>query len=309
MAAVSRARDRGQLLLVTGFSIAVILVALVLLLNTVIYTENLATRGIDSGAGDAVEYRAIVVGSVEELIERENERYGEGPPPNESVRNGIGTIDAALAERYLARGTIAAVQVDEITVDEASPRIWRNESGNFTAGGDAEWTVAENATAIDRFDITVESIEPFNETADNERLRVVIEDSESDPWTLQINATEESTFEVQVDGSNTTTYENESLEIDLVDGTISDGTTTDEIDPAPPTSAGTIRFENGDTTTGTFELHVDGTEGQKVTEYDGGFEAGPYYAYPVESVDLALYYETDDVRFSTEETIDPEGGS
>ncbi len=309
MAAVSRARDRGQLLLVTGLSIAVILVALVLLLNTVIYTENLATRGIDSGAGDAVEYRATVVGSVEELIERENERYGEGPTPNQSVRGGIETIDAALAERYLARGTIAAVQVDGITVDEGSPRIWQNESGSFTAGGDAEWTVAENATAIDRFDITVESIEPFNETADNERLRVVIEDSESDPWTLQINATEESTFEVQVDGSNTSTYENESLEIDLVDGTINNETVFDGISSAP-TSADAIRFENGDTTTGTFELHVDGTPDERnLTEYDGGSEAGPYYAYPVESVDLRLYYETDDVRFSTEETIDPEGGS
>ncbi|MFC7080626.1 DUF7261 family protein [Halorussus caseinilyticus] len=38
-------RDRGQLILVTGLAIAVMLVALVLLLNTVIYTQNLATRG------------------------------------------------------------------------------------------------------------------------------------------------------------------------------------------------------------------------------------------------------------------------
>ncbi|MCL7418278.1 MAG: hypothetical protein M8354_10625, partial [Halalkalicoccus sp.] len=65
--------DRGQLILVTGVTIAVILVALVVLLNTVIYTENLATRGIDSGADDALEYRATVVGSVGELIEYENE--------------------------------------------------------------------------------------------------------------------------------------------------------------------------------------------------------------------------------------------
>lgn len=303
-----RPRDRGQLILVAGLTVAMILVMLVLLLNTVIYTENLATRGIDSGTGDAIEYRATVVGSVGELIEQENEQYDEGYPPDEGVVEGIATINGNLSDRHLTRGTVAEVSGYEVNVDNESPIIWQNESGNFTANETSNWTVAENATAIDRFDITVASAESFNETPDNERLRVVIEDSESDPWTLQINATNESEFEVQVNDSNTLTYGNESLEIDLVNGTVSNGTATESIDPAP-TSADTIRYENGNTTTGTFELHVNGTEGEEVTEYDGGSGGDPYYTYPVESVDLTLYYETDELRYVTEERIVPEGES
>lgn len=45
MAALNRPKtDRGQLMLATGLTIAAVLVALIVLLNTVIYTENLATR-------------------------------------------------------------------------------------------------------------------------------------------------------------------------------------------------------------------------------------------------------------------------
>jgi hypothetical protein len=318
MAALNRSRDRGQLILVTGFTIAVLLVALVLLLNTVIYTENLATRGIDSGADDAVEYRATVVGSVGELIEYENERYDERDPPNESVRNGIDTIDENLSDRYLLRGTIAEIGGYEIDVDDGSPRIWQpeseqngseqNESGNLTAGGESDWTVATNVTDIERFSITVDSIDNWSNDTDDRRLRIVVDDSESDPWTLQINTTPESQFDVRVNGSNTSTYENAPLEIDLVDGTISDGTTSENI-TSVPTTADTITYENGNTTTGTFELHVDGTPGGQVTRYGNPSGDTPYYTYPVESVGLTLYYETDTVRFVTEERIDRGGES
>jgi hypothetical protein len=128
MVAVIRSRDRGQLILVAGLTVTVILVMLVLLLNTVIYTENLATRGIDSGAGDAIEYRATVVGSVEELIERENEHYYAGNPPEVGVEMGVGMIDETLSERHLERGTVAETRVVSVLVDEDSPRIWQNES-------------------------------------------------------------------------------------------------------------------------------------------------------------------------------------
>ena len=57
-------RDRAQLMLVTALALAVVLVVLVLLVNTAIYTENLATRGVDVGADDALEHRAAVVDGV-----------------------------------------------------------------------------------------------------------------------------------------------------------------------------------------------------------------------------------------------------
>lgn len=53
--------DRAQLILVSGLTIAVTLLVLVVLLNTVIYTENVASRGMDSGVGDARSIHETIV--------------------------------------------------------------------------------------------------------------------------------------------------------------------------------------------------------------------------------------------------------
>lgn len=50
-------RERGQLVLLSGLLLATSLVALVLILNSAIYTENLATRNDGVPATDAIEYR------------------------------------------------------------------------------------------------------------------------------------------------------------------------------------------------------------------------------------------------------------
>jgi hypothetical protein len=304
MALVSRSRDRGQLILVTGLTIAVILIMLVLLLNTVIYTENLATRGIDSGGGDAIEYRAIVVGSVGELIERENERYDGGHPPEQGVEAGIGEIDETLSERHLYRGTIAEVSSYEVEVDESSPRIWQHESTELTdSDGEADWTVMTSIDDIEHFILTIDSIDEWvnsENEGDNDRLHIIVDDGE---WILEVRANEDSDFEVVVNGESET-YDTDSLGIDLIEGEISyNNGETDDIDSIP-LDRGPIEFENGDTTTGTFEIRADGdlNEGN-LTAYDGGDEEDPYYTYPVESVDLTIHYETSELQFVTEETV------
>lgn len=305
MAVVTRSRDRGQLILVAGLTVAVILVMLVLLLNTVIYTENLATRGIDSEAGDAIEYRATVVGSVEELIERENEHYDEGHPPEVGVKVGIEEVDRMLSERHLERGTIAEVRSSQTQTDVSSPRIWQNESSTLTAnGGESDWTVVTTVTDTGLFVLTVDSIDAWVNGGDNERLRIVVDDPETESsWILKINASDSAAYEVIVNDSEPLSYQTDSLEIDLVSGTINENP-----EFSPPPESGTIGFRNGDTTTGTFELHATGTASESdLTEYDGGSGGDPYYTYPVASVDLRIHYETSELRFATEETIVPEG--
>jgi hypothetical protein len=313
MAAVIRSRDRGQLILVAGLTVAVILVMLVLLLNTVIYTENLATRGIDSGAGDAIEYRATVVGSVEELVERENEHYDAGDPPEVGVEVGVGMIDETLSERYLGRSTIAEVRSFNVVADESSPRIWQNESRVLTdAEGRSDWTVMTEATEFDRFEMTVT---PDEYTENEAPFRIDVDD-----WSMEIDVVEvtvgeegntvtEERIVVTIEGEETSIHQYEPgaapLEIDLAGGSIEadNGSEHDEIEPPTP-DRDPLRYENGDRVTGTFELHATGTQnGSDLTEYDGGSSEGPYYTYTVESVDLTIHYETSQLRFVTEETV------
>lgn len=318
MAVVTRSRDRGQLILVAGLTVAVILVVLVLLLNTVIYTENLATRGIDSGAGDAIEYRSTVVGSVEELIERENEHYDEGRPPADGVETGIEEIDGTLSERHLERGTIAEIRSSQIRTDESSPRIWQNDSGAFTdAAGGAGWTVMTEATEFERFVMTAtpdeytENSEPFRIdiggwSMEIEVIEVEVQDEEG-------NTVIEERIVVTVEGEELSIYEygyeEAPLRIDLVEGSIETDGGSEDNDIETPTPGGDeLRYTNGDRVVGTFELHATGTASESdLTEYDGGSGGDPYYTYPVASVDLGIHYETSELRFATEETIVPEG--
>jgi hypothetical protein len=303
-----RPRDRGQLILVTGLTIAVILVMLVLLLNTVIYTENLATRGIDSGSGDAVEYRATVAGSVGELIERENEHYDEGHPPVVAVDTGLETIDEHLQERGLYRGTIAEIDDDEEDISEGDPIVWQSESNEFDSG-----TIITGNDSIEEFTLVIESVEVSEENGEEETFHLIMDD-----WSMEIKILEEGSNEwrviIEEDSGESTTedYNTEQLEVNIVNDTIEvdNQTEPDSIEPSPPESAEAINYENGDLVTGTFELRTDGepndgnlTKYEDEEEHYGNPEHEPYYTYPVESVDLVLHYETSELRFVTRETI------
>lgn len=312
MAALNRpGTDRGQLILVTGLTIAVILVALVVLLNTVIYTENLATRGVDAGGGDAIEYRATVVGSVSELIAEENAHYDEEEPPVDGIETGIETIDETLSERHLTRGAVAETRVKDggNSVTNGSAIIWQTDDRGFINNEETDnWTVATDVTDTERFVLTVDSVNPA--AGNEEPFRLVMDD-----WSMEIEvAGENETDGVNVtikNASTTAIYEYGTdempLEVDLVDGTIesSDPTELRTIDPVPPSSVSQIGYENGDRATGTFELRSDGTpDGTNLTEYDGRDGSDPYYTHTVERVDLVIHYETTELRYTTEATVE-----
>lgn len=70
--------DRGQLILITGLVIAVVLVGTVMILNTAIYTENLATRDTGDDTSEAIEFRNVVIDGTREILGNENETDPEG---------------------------------------------------------------------------------------------------------------------------------------------------------------------------------------------------------------------------------------
>jgi hypothetical protein len=107
--------DRGQLLLVAGLVMAVSLVTLVVLLNATIYSENVATRGIESADGEALEVRAAAVGGTGELIDATN-RAGptDHADATESVASGVEDLDAEMARSYAERGGVAHLELSSV---------------------------------------------------------------------------------------------------------------------------------------------------------------------------------------------------
>lgn len=111
--------DRGQLLLVAGLVMAVSLVVLVVLLNSTIYSENVATRGIESADGEALEVRATAVGGTGELLDATNRAGPAGyDEAAETVRDGIADLDQEMARSYAERGGVARVEL--VAIDNGS---------------------------------------------------------------------------------------------------------------------------------------------------------------------------------------------
>ncbi|GAA0195116.1 DUF7261 family protein [Halobaculum roseum] len=138
---------RGQLVLVAGFALAIVLVALVLLANTAIFTENLATRDNGVGERDVLGYRSSVVDGAGGIVDRENTaEYDDREPLEENVTAGLAALDSQLRESAARRAASARADVDAATYTNGSlvrqngtaddPRQFTNVSD------DADWTVA-----------------------------------------------------------------------------------------------------------------------------------------------------------------------
>ena len=142
--------DRGQMILMAGVLLAIIFVALALLVNAAIYTDNVATRGGDS-ASEALEYQNGVTGSVGELIDAEN-ADGEHANVNEietAVEAGTDKIDETHKGYHLRRGAGTTTSLDTATFEEGR-YLSETSTTRFT-----DWTA--NASAVRGFVIDLDT--------------------------------------------------------------------------------------------------------------------------------------------------------
>ena len=160
----AEAGDRGQMILVTGIVLAVLFVALALLVNAAIYTDNVATRGGDS-AGEALEYQAGVVDSVSALLAAEHATEDDTMP--DDIEPAIETIGDRQLEYHLGRGAGTETSVGAIREGRLIREDGVEEFANWQA----------DASAVGRFGMDLDPDhmtdgEPFGIDLDGTELRV-----------------------------------------------------------------------------------------------------------------------------------------
>lgn len=180
-------RDRAQLMLIAGLGLAALLVMLALVLNAVIYTENVASR--DAEARDSLEvlrYEHDAVATTHELLIAENE-----PGTNKThtsiranVTRQLGTWSNATAQHAARDAAVVSVSLNESASVDGTRIVQTTERNLTNAGGTPGWSPLTDATAISRFVMTI----------DREDLVTV---TESDP-SLQ-NLTDQNVFSVTVE--------------------------------------------------------------------------------------------------------------
>lgn len=313
MASLSTIRrdDRGQLLLVGAFILAVLLVALAVVLNAAVYTETYAARGNDRvDVSDTVQYRADTERALTGVVASVNENATASRNDTEAtLRAGVTDWDAVSARQQAATGRATSVAIENVTVQTNVSQT--NGSLSFTnASDESNWGLFQTVDSTQTFAISVNStattVDASNVTnltvLEGEAFHVEIKNSTGTSWQVFVfqspwNASD-ATVVVHSDGSFTTYDVSQSgidtVEIDLVAGTV-DGVDDPTLAPIDVRS---VTFENGDRAAGTYEIVVD-DDVVNTSDYTLTPADGPTARAVVTAVDVTLRYEMPNLEYET----------
>ena len=246
---VPRERDRGQLILVAAFLLAVLFVGLAVVVNSAIFTENLATRSENVDANEALQYSHSVEQAVGSMLATAN-LNNEGQQSFDDLED---EITDALENASIYTGTQQVEYGSGVSVDltgtEDGIRIFQNDGTNFT-GNDSEedWTVAEDVDRTRAF-----TLELGDEPSGDFVVEANDTSTRNPEWVMTVD---DEKLTVTADGGAETTCAIDSypIEIHVTDATI-DGS------PCP----GLVDTEDGNPRH--FAVGIDGS-------YDIEFEGG-----------------------------------
>ncbi|MFH5799058.1 hypothetical protein [Haladaptatus sp. CMAA 1911] len=292
-----RGDDRGQLILVGAVVIAIALVGVVVVLNSVLYTENVANREPISSTRDARDAHALVREDIGSLVRRVDyeERYDSPNAVRTAVNASVAEYGTLIGLR-LSRRSPASLNLT--VVDETvGTGIEQDPGGNFTNATDASnWTVARNAD-VRRFVATVNRSSLSTDA--NASFAVTTTDGSAN-WTLSLYRNG-SDVVVRTNGSSIPTAScnvtADRLRIDFRNGTASGCSFTfaDGVGDGYD-----VTYRNGANASGNYSILLNGTDATIPSEsVHTDFDASPYRTYVVYDVSVRLTYATPELTYRT----------
>ncbi|WP_332898684.1 DUF7261 family protein [Haladaptatus sp. CMSO5] len=307
--------ERGQIILVVGLVLAVMFVALALLLNTAIYTENLATRSDNSVSGTAGEFNRDAITEVQKSISYANQNNNPSDSDLElSVQSSVDDWEFLAARHYARNGQSVSITVDSISKERhIRQTVSTNNFENRT--GIPNWDVTTGADELRTFQMDVRHNVSDVCTTTGTCFTVVFENTTnpSDTWYLYVdNETASTNVKVVVQqqgGPQESCTGDANADINLTEGTL-DGTPctafsfVDELDGSYD-----IRFENGAKVLGTYDIRVTSTETdtESITQ-NYGTVSEPQYDTRIDSVAVSLDFRHADLQFTKTVTVAAEEG-
>ena len=310
-------RDRGQLLLVGALALAVLFVALALLLNTAIYTGNLAARDASGDATPAIEYVSAARSAGADAVYSVNRRNNTNATElNRAFTATTNRWDDLAAHHRAVAGVIADVDVTgttngtRIQQDDAS-RSFTNDTGA------ADWTVVDGSgiTSVRsmRFAVDNSTLTPIDNAGNATTEPVFRVDSTSDVETrsayIYYNATGDNP-EVLVDDTNETV---------CAAGSVTDGTFVVDV---PNESVGgercqalggidddpdAIKYGNGDAAGGSYTMVIDEPPSSlSLSDLNAPGTGSPYWTDAIYAANLTVTYRTAEIDYAATIEVMPE---
>jgi hypothetical protein len=300
-----RRDDRGQIILLGAFALGVTFVALALVVNSAIFTENLAARGDTTGAGDALEYRHELEANVATILESVND---DDSPSEAQIKQNVSNINIQGGLQNAEYGRIVSVSyVSGSAVD--GTELYQEQPADFTNIDDNEtWQLARNvddARAV-RFNVS----DPSElEDGQTDAFRIALNDTTGGWWNMSID--DDEIIVNRADGTQKSCDYTASsgFTVDATRGWVagepchalqrSDGDRMyfgEGVDPSYE-----IWFANADEIEGTYSMVVDdGAVPVFTTTSPGPLRKDVYY-----SANVTYTYETARLSYQTTITVAP----
>jgi hypothetical protein len=293
-------RDRGQIILIAGFVLAVALVALALVMNAAIYTENLATRSESVDTSDAHAYQRATEQAAREAFHYAHEvNNGTYAELDANVTDAMEDYDNQTARQAARDGRIVYVSADTTE----GTNISGGDGGDFNNTNDFDqWTLADDVSRTRQFTIEVSDATALAEP-DGAEFRVVA-DGGVDEWVL--NMTHDTTSgDVTVGINDSGSYDSCTFTpsggvfwVNITEQTIDDGS-CDSLDWGDKPDTYDLEYENASKVQGTYSLIVDADVD------DSSYGSNPRERDHLYSMTVDVVYETDELAYEADIRIAP----
>ncbi len=290
---------RGQLLLVAGLGLALAFVVLALVLNAVVFTENLATRN-HAETDDVVGHERAVEAGVGGLLAETNAYNDSDDASLKSALNAsVATWDANASLLAASGGTVTHA---EVVSTEPGTRVAQPDRRNFSnASGVGDWTLVTAVEETRRFEMVVTL------TGDGP-LTVSVSDGATE-WRVEV-ADDGSNTDVEVRNETSllasTTVASDTVAVDVTQGTVN-GTVVENWTFAEDVSTPyDVSVENGGDAEGKYgfvvnDANVDGDD------YAARGSGSPTTAPALYRANVSVAVQNDRVTYETNVSVAPEG--
>ena len=300
--------DRGQIILIAAFALAVTFIALALVVNAAIFTENLASRGETAGSDDALLVRHGVEQSVERAVVQANTYNASSESDlRDSVDANLRNVSQSVARQQSVSGRLVTVSDPSYT---QGTQIVDNASGgsNFTSALPTDnWTVATDANAraytMTVYDANNAGGANFGAPKTDEfRLNVT-----NGTYTWRVNVTEQASGDVAVgvkefggeSGVCTVAPTGGTVEIDLTDGRVG-GEPCAPLDFPRPTSGGyDIEYNNSQLIRGNYSMVIDRNGYSNLNFFSLFGTDNPVTLHGIYAVDVTYRYDGASIAYNT----------
>jgi hypothetical protein len=311
--------DRAQIVLVGGLILAFTVVALTLVVNSVLYTDNVESRSTLPVAENAEEFTATVEESIARAITEENRRKWNdptGPAPDSEVEADIEVVAQLVTTRELdEHGVIATIDVGGAQIEEGR-RVGQPAPGSLDTGTD-DWYVVNDTDGVRNLTFAVDPSSlpidpPDREDSSNGAFHVDVV-GPSDTWTAFVYRNSADYTVLDVKGGPTckspTSNTTGTVVLDMTEGAIRSPNGTGAMQTATcdfrfAESVGDpydIRFANGDRASGTFDVVVDEEPATAVTCAPASVSCTD----AVYSVSVDVTYDTETFSYNTTLRVAP----